>query len=122
MPRDEFKFLKSILKNYHDYVVNKNPETLISKIYGIHKVIFYRKKHKMSKKLYFVIMDNVFRTRHMIDHRYDLKGSTFGRRTIKKDGPKPDRTVALKDLDFLEREDVFRVGKENYKRIIDIIR
>jgi len=36
----------------------------------------------MSNKSYFCIMDNVFCTKKKIDFRYDLKGSTYGRRTI----------------------------------------
>ena len=81
IPRSEFKFMKSILKNYHEYLTRHNHESLISKVLGIHKVIFYRKKHKMSRKTYFCIMDNVFSTQRKIDIRYDLKGSTFGRST-----------------------------------------
>ena len=76
--------MKSILKNYHEYLIS-NPESFISKVLGIHKVIFYRKKLKISKKIYFCIMNNVFTTNKKIDLRYDLKGSTFGRRTISKD-------------------------------------
>jgi 1-phosphatidylinositol-4-phosphate 5-kinase len=43
IPKHEFKFMKSILKNYHEYLIS-NPESFISKVLGIHKVIFYRKK------------------------------------------------------------------------------
>lgn len=73
--RNEFKFLKFILRSYYEYL-SDNPESLISKILGLHKVIFYRKKGKLSKKLYFCIMTNVFHTSNKIDYRYDLKGST----------------------------------------------
>lgn len=46
--------------------------------------------------------------------RFDLKGSTFGRQTIKdKSGMKIDRTVALKDLDFINKKEIFKVGHEN---------
>jgi len=45
-------------------------------------VIFYRKKGKKSKKMYFTIMTNVFNTSKKIDFRYDLKGSTQGRETM----------------------------------------
>ena len=48
----------------------------MSKVFGVHKVIFYRKKGKQPKKIYFVIMSNVFNTHKKIDKRYDLKGST----------------------------------------------
>ena len=60
IPREEFKFVKRLLKNYHDYVTIKNTESFMCRVYGLHKVIFYRKKGKMSKKLYFCTMNNVF--------------------------------------------------------------
>jgi len=53
----------------------------------------------MSHKSYFCIMDNVFCTKKKIDLRFDLKGSTYGRRTIAE---KFDPTTALKDLDFID--------------------
>jgi 1-phosphatidylinositol-4-phosphate 5-kinase len=75
--RAEFKFIKKILKPYHEYLTNVNPESLVSKIYGLHKIIFYRKRTaKMHKKVYFAIMNNVFHTHMKIDKRFDLKGST----------------------------------------------
>jgi len=83
IPKHEFKFMKSILKNYHEYLIS-NPQSLISKVLGIHKVFFYRKKQKLKKKIYFCIMNNVFVTNKKVDLRYDLKGSTYGRRTIPK--------------------------------------
>lgn len=79
IPRKEFKLMKNMLKNYHVYLKDKNPDTFISKVYGLHKVIFYRKKGKTKKKLYFCVMNNVFQTSKKIDLRYDLKGSTYGR-------------------------------------------
>lgn len=117
IPRSEFKFMKAILKNYHEYLTVRNHESLISKVLGIHKVIFYRKKHKMSRKIYFCIMDNVFSTQRKIDHRYDLKGSTYGRST-----QQVDRTIALKDCDFLERGEKFLVGEFNKRRIMEIVK
>lgn len=79
--RAEFKFIKRILKEYHTYLTNENTESIISKVYGLHKIIFYRKNFatKSHKKVYFAIMNNVFHTYMKIDKRYDLKGSTQGR-------------------------------------------
>jgi 1-phosphatidylinositol-4-phosphate 5-kinase len=74
--KDEFKMMKSILRNYYDHLTVRNVDSLISRIFGLHKMIFYRKKHKMQKKIYFCIMNNVFCTPLKIDYRYDLKGST----------------------------------------------
>lgn len=45
--KDEFKLMKSILKQYYDHLTIENPDSMISRIYGLHKVIFYRKKNKM---------------------------------------------------------------------------
>lgn len=45
--KDEFKLMKRMLKSYYDHLTVGNVDSLISRIYGLHKVIFYRKKHKM---------------------------------------------------------------------------
>lgn len=65
-------------------------------------------------------MNNVFHTNKKIDKRYDLKGSTQGRETIFKDG-EFDPTIALKDLDFINSNEKFKVGGEIKKKIIDTI-
>ena len=123
IPRHEFKFIKRILPNYHEFLTQTNPESFISKVYGIHKVIFYRKKAKLNKKIYFCIMNSVFHTSLKIDLRYDLKGSTYGRKTITdKGGVMIDRTIALKDLDFIEKQERIKVGPVNRDRILDIIK
>ena len=49
--RDEFKIMKGMLRAYYEHITDENPDSLISRIYGLHKVIFYRKKHKMQKKI-----------------------------------------------------------------------
>lgn len=94
--KDEFKLMKSILRIYYDHLTVENSDSLISRIYGLHKVIFYRKKTKSKKKIYFCIMNNIFCTPLKIDFRYDLKGSTQGRLT----GDNKDPTIALKDNDL----------------------
>ena len=48
--KDEFKLMKSILRIYYDHLTVENPDSLISRIYGLHKVIFYRKKNKSKKE------------------------------------------------------------------------
>lgn len=123
IPRHEFKMMKGMLKNYHEYLTEKNTDSMICRTFGLHKVIFYRKGGKMKQKIYFCIMNNIFQTTKKIDLRYDLKGSTYGRQTIKdKNGIMVDRTVSLKDLDFLAKKDVFKVGSENRAKILEILR
>jgi len=96
--REEFHFLRKILNNYYTHIMN-NPNTLIIKFYGLHKVRFM-KSSRQKKKLYFVIMANVFHTNKEIHVRYDLKGSTQGR--ITKDD---DPSIAKKDLNILQEKE-----------------
>jgi len=51
-----------------------------------------------TKRLYFIIMANVFSTQRAIQMRFDLKGSTKGRYTQVTG----NSHVALKDQNFLE--------------------
>ena len=120
--KTEFKLMKRILREYYDHLTDENVDSMISRIYGLHKVIFYRKKHKMAKKLYFCIMNNVFCTPNKIDYRYDLKGSTAGRTTKFEDGKPIDYTIALKDLDFLNRNEKLKIGRDNKTKLINIIK
>lgn len=117
----EFKLMKRMLREYYDHLTENNIDSLISRIYGLHKVIFYRKKHKMKKKIYFCIMNNVFCTPNKIDYRYDLKGSTQGRATRFDESKPRDHTIALKDLDFLRTNQKFKVGGEYKQRLNQII-
>ncbi len=77
--RAEFHFLKSILKNYYEYLCS-NPQTLIVKFFGLHKMRFKYKTLRW-KKIYIIIMSNVFHTSKEIHLRYDIKGSTYKRFT-----------------------------------------
>lgn len=86
MKKKEFKFFKTFLKKYHQHLTVDNPESLISRLLGLHKVIFARKNGKKSKKIYFCIMENVFNTNKKIHVRFDLKGSSQGRTTKIKEG------------------------------------
>ena len=76
--REEFHFLKNILRNYYNHLVH-NTNSLIIKFFGCHKLRFV--KGESRKNTYFVIMSNIFNTIKEIHTRYDLKGSTHGRKT-----------------------------------------
>lgn len=78
--RAEFHFLKKILKNYYEYI-SANPQTLIVKFFGLHKIRFKFSKKLRWKKIYIIIMSNVFHTSKEIHERYDIKGSTYKRFT-----------------------------------------
>lgn len=77
----EFHKLREVLKDYYDHLV-LYPHSLITRFFGLHK-IKYNKPLGGKVRIYFVIMANVFKTARDIHVRYDLKGSTQGRRTKK---------------------------------------
>jgi phosphoribulokinase len=92
--------LKEILKEYYQHLV-VYPHTMITRFFGLHKIKYAKKTG--NHRIYFVIMANVFKTSREINVRYDLKGSTQGRKTKKEKDEIIDSAVALKDLDFLEQ-------------------
>lgn len=63
----EHKFLRRILKDYHEHV-KKNPHTLLSRFYGLHRV-----KLPRGRKIHFVVMNNLFPPHRDIHETYDLK-------------------------------------------------
>ena len=74
----EFEKLKGILRPYYEHIKNHN-DTLITRVYGMH-CIKWKSSGEAFKK-YLVVMNNIFEDIAILD-RYDLKGSTIGRRTL----------------------------------------
>ena len=57
----EYRYLRTILKDYY-YYIKQNPQTLITKFFGLHKLIEKDGDGEVIRKSYFVIMANVFNT------------------------------------------------------------
>ncbi|RCK55451.1 putative phosphatidylinositol 4-phosphate 5-kinase MSS4 [Candida viswanathii] len=107
----EHKQLLRMLKDYHLHVKD-NPNTLISQFYGLHRV-------KMplfgggSRKVHFVVMNNLFPPHRDIHLKYDLKGSTWGRSTTVPPGHENEMSkFTLKDLNWLEDKRKIQFGPE----------
>ena len=100
---EENKFLRKILPHYYQYV-SLNPNTLLTRFYGMHRV----KMRHLKRKVHFVIMHSVFDTKEKIYRIYDLKGSTVGRSSgpdkVRKEG------VVYKDLDLVDDQVKFQLG------------
>ena len=64
---DEHKLLRKILPKYHEHLV-LNPQTLINRIYGLHRV-----KLPRGRKIHFVVMANIFPPNKDIHETFDLK-------------------------------------------------
>ena len=92
----EHKFLRKILRQYYDHV-EKNPNTLLSQFYGLHRV-----KMPYGRKIHFVVMNNLFPPHRDIHGTYDLKGSTIGRNYDESKLQNNPRAT-LKDLNWLRR-------------------
>jgi 1-phosphatidylinositol-4-phosphate 5-kinase len=102
----EYRFFRSILQDYYLHL-KKNPGSLITKFYGLHKLIEKDQNGDIKNKTYFVIMANVFNTKDKILERFDIKGSWYGR---ENSDPHPNATK--KDNDFKKRKSL-DVGAED---------
>lgn len=77
--KNEKAFLRRIIKNYYEHIM-LNPSTMISRIYGLHQMRISQTKSQV-KKIYLIVIANLFISPLEIDVRYDIKGSMYGRRT-----------------------------------------
>lgn len=80
----------------------------------------YRVKTHNRQPIYFIVMGSVFYTDLEIHTIYDLKGSTHGRKATEKD--KKQETPVLKDLDFLENNEIIRIGSSKAKLFCEQLR
>ncbi|KAK9241250.1 hypothetical protein V1525DRAFT_368275 [Lipomyces kononenkoae] len=99
----EHKFLLKILKEYYNHV-KTHPNTLISQIYGLHRV-----KLPYGRKIHFIIMNNLFPPHRDIHQTFDLKGSTIGRDYDERK-LKNNKHATMKDLNWLRREKHISLG------------
>lgn len=125
----EHKQLRKILKIYYEHVKN-NPNTLISQIYGLHRVKIPAfgsgGNGGSTRKVHFLVMNNLFPPHRDIHVKYDLKGSTWGRITkINETNKKPQEIEeeltkhTLKDLNWLNRDDKIKFGPLKKKLFFD---
>ena len=111
--RKEYKFLKKILGEYYFYI-RDNPLSFLPKLLGCY--VLKRKYKKKLTNIYFIVMTNVFATSNHIDLRFDLKGSSIGRKVLS--GTDKDLQtftngdMALKDLDFNLLNEKIAVGQK----------
>ena len=102
----EYEFFRKILPDYYFHMIN-NPHSLLTRFYGLHKITG-------DSPLYFVVMGSLFGTSYETHHKFDLKGSRYGRKT----DPTADKSIARKDLDFNSK---ISIGRERKKALIDQI-
>lgn len=108
----EHKLLRKILPEYYRHV-EKNPNTLISQFYGLHRV-----KMAYGRKIHFVVMNNLFPPHRDIHQTFDLKGSTIGRDLHESDLQRNPRAT-MKDLNWVRRNRHLLCGPEKRNFFIE---
>ncbi|XP_065920767.1 phosphatidylinositol 4-phosphate 5-kinase type-1 beta-like isoform X2 [Dysidea avara] len=107
---EEEKFLRKIASSYYRYVKD-NPDSLIVRLYGLYQVRLAWEQKYISV----ILMENIFHSlKHLkIHEKYDLKGSTVGRR-VKRGNVTAGTT--LKDLNLQKK---VYVGPENKTAVLE---
>lgn len=92
--------LLRLLPSYVEFM-KKHPDSWLVRFYGLYRV---DSNDKGVPAVHFAVMNNVFDTRQPLVERYDLKGSTVGRRT------EGGTAATLKDLDLLHSNSRVLIG------------
>lgn len=125
--RSECDQLLALLPEYRRHM-DSYPHSWLVHFYGVYRV----QCSPNARPVYFVVMNNVFRTRKHLAERYDLKGSTLGRQTSRETttsdsssmssgraGRAHRAALVLKDLDLLDSHSRLRLGSRRKRILID---
>merc|ERR1719234_562636 len=109
----EAEFLQKILPGLYKNL-QQNPQSLLTKYYGMFAY------QAGQKKIRLVVMKNLFPSGVKMHLKFDLKGSTHGRRASAKERAKKSPT--FKDLDFLDKvPEGFQIDPETYTTLMSTI-
>ena len=112
----EERFLQKIAYRYYSHMRN-HPNSLIVRFFGLHKVRLAPEQRYITV----VVMENIFynQDQKKIQERYDLKGSTVGRKVLKGGKVRGKHKGTLKDLDLNQQ---VVVGPENKAQLMEQLR
>ncbi|GAX12037.1 1-phosphatidylinositol-4-phosphate 5-kinase [Fistulifera solaris] len=110
---DEVPTLLQMLPKYTEFMKQYGRTTLLTRFCGMYDICIEGTHHTL------VIMNAVFPSQASIKERYDLKGSTVGRKVSEEERRRPD--VVLKDINFLEQKDI-SIRFETRKALLDQLR
>ncbi|CAJ0941881.1 unnamed protein product, partial [Mesorhabditis belari] len=105
--------LHSVMKEYHEYVVEKHGKTLLPQYLGLYRLTVD------GNETYLIVMRNVFGRKYNVHRKYDLKGSTISRAASEKE--KAKELPTLKDNDFLESNVKLRVPEEVRHQLLSML-
>lgn len=111
----EHKFMRRILSQYYEFV-RDNPSTLLSRIYGLHRI-----KLPQGRKVHFIVMSNILPPNKDIHAQFDLKGSMLGRELSPEQAARP--RACLKDKNWVKMDERLHLGptkrREFVKQLIE---
>lgn len=105
--KEEGKLLRRILPSYYGHV-KQNPETLLTKFFAMVRV-----KPHHGRNIRLLVMNNIFPPGKDIVTKYDLKGSSVGRRA--SDAERLKKGCIMKDLDLAEP---LKLGTERKAKLL----
>ncbi|KAL8448913.1 hypothetical protein Emed_003483 [Eimeria media] len=125
--RDAAQGLRNLLPDYFEHFT-RNSESLITRFLGLHAIqhtVPCKGKigaaaNGVKRKIYFLVMENLFHTPVPIHRRYDLKGSTYKRSLAPEF--RQDSTIALKDNDLEMEGEKIDVGPERASKLMSVLR
>merc|ERR1711971_968267 len=111
----EANLLLRLLPDYFDHV-RELENSLLPRFYGLYRI------EQPDCDSRFILMGNVFAARHPIVRRFDLKGSTFNRKSSAAEVSK-GYEATLKDIDFLHmgRPLVLATGNDALDYLLDAV-
>ncbi|KAK6043572.1 1-phosphatidylinositol-4-phosphate 5-kinase [Cooperia oncophora] len=105
--------LHSVLKDYHEYVVEKQGKTLLPQYLALYRLTID------GSETYLIVMRNVFGRKYNVHTKFDLKGSTVSRAASEKE--KAKEVPTLKDNDFLEMNEKLSLPDETRHQLLDML-
>jgi len=122
--KEEHKLLRHILNNYYYHMTGGSESTeavdsLLCRIVGCHVIRLSKNSKIGAEKIYFVVMTNMLHTDLDLKRRYDLKGSSVGRKCNEESRLNPKAT--LKDLDFTECGMKISIGPDRKEKLMRIL-
>ena len=113
---EELELIRKLLLNKMVKYFHENNDSIISRVYGVYEISMQTGIFK-EDEIYFILMKNVIGSFYdNLICKYDLKGSTLNRKITFEN---VDKKV-MKDINFIEAEQVFLLSKDNSKRLLDI--
>ncbi|EDO15246.1 hypothetical protein Kpol_1029p20 [Vanderwaltozyma polyspora DSM 70294] len=122
----EHLHLRKHLNDYYKHV-KENPDTLLCQFYGLHRIkmpMSFQNKIK-HRKIYFIVMNNLFPPHLEMHATYDLKGSTWGRLTkvdLQKLKNDSNYKPVLKDLNWIDEHQHISLGPIKRQKFLEQLR